>query len=157
MGRLRRRTCKNCGELFSADHRNTHKQRYCRDPGCKQASKAASQKKWLAKKENRNYFRGLVNTQRVQQWRRLNPGYWKKAPVKQTALQDHWCDNTQSKQDDISPVTKSPLQDVLTNYHVVLVGLLAQLSGSLLQDDIAHTGLRLQQLGFDILKQEFKR
>jgi hypothetical protein len=111
MGRLRRRTCKNCGELFSADHRNTHKQRYCRDPGCKQASKAASQKKWLAKKENRNYFRGLVNTQRVQQWRRLNPVYWKKAPVKQTALQDHWCDlglrSVGTKSVEFTPLDKS--------------------------------------------------
>ena len=153
MGRLRRRKCRNCRELFIPDHRNQNKQRYCSKPQCKKASKSASQKKWLAQEDNKNYFRGPEHVQRVQRWRTRNPGYWKRGTIKQEALPDDLFRNTESKQKDSAKLTKPPLQDLLTDYPVVLVGLLAHLSGSLLQDDIAHTGLRLQQLGFDILKE----
>lgn len=151
MGRSRRRKCKHCGELFIPDHRNRNKQRYCTSPACRKASKAAGQKKWLQKAENKNYFRCPENVHRVQLWRKDNPGYWKNRQTKQKPLQDHLFGNYKEKQDDKSRLTKEPLQDLLTNYPVVLVGLLAHLSGSPLQDDIARTSLHLQQLGNDIL------
>ena len=37
--------------------------------------KEASQKRWLRKPENQNYFRGPENVRRVQEWRIANPGY----------------------------------------------------------------------------------
>ena len=151
MGRSRRRNCKHCQELFTPDYRNKEKQGYCSKPECRKASKAASQKKWQQKEENKNYFRGPENVRRVQEWRKNNPGYWKKRKFKQEPLQDHLSENDKEKQEDKSKLTNEPLQDLLSNYPIVLVGLLANLSGSLLQDDIVQTGLRLQQLGRDIL------
>jgi hypothetical protein len=44
------------------------RQRYCLAPRCRAASKAASQARWLAAPENRDYFRGPVNVARVREW-----------------------------------------------------------------------------------------
>ena len=75
MSRRRRRKCLNCGELFRPDPRNARHQRYCSGPPCRKASKAASQARWLAKPQNRDYFRGPAHTERVRAWRAANPGY----------------------------------------------------------------------------------
>jgi hypothetical protein len=48
-------------------------------------------------------------------------------------------------------LTPHALQDVFFLQPAVVVGLIAQLTGCALQDDIAITARRLQQLGRDIL------
>ena len=58
MKRGRRRKCLCCGGLFRPDPRNRRHQRYCSQPACRKASKAASQRRWLGKPDNRDYFRG---------------------------------------------------------------------------------------------------
>ena len=65
MIKRRRRKCLNCSALFRPDPRNLRHQRYCSRPECRQASKAASQRRWLAKPANRDYFRGPENVARV--------------------------------------------------------------------------------------------
>lgn len=77
MGMIKKR-CRNCRKLFIPDHRNRDRQKYCERAECSKASKAASQRKWLNKPENKDYFRGKLNVQRVQRWRKQNPEYWKK-------------------------------------------------------------------------------
>jgi hypothetical protein len=152
--RIRKRKCKHCKEFFTPDPRNAHHQEFCPKPDCRKASKAISQKKWLDRPENRNYFSGSVNVQRVQQWRNAHPGYWRrKASGRQNALQDVLCKNTKQKQ--LVKVTFNPcaLQDILTNQQAVLIGLISHFTGSALQDDIASTVNRMQQLGTDILYQ----
>ena len=151
MARSRGRTCRNCRGFFIPDHRNRNRQRYCSRPECRKASKAAAQNKWLGKGENKNYFRGPENVRRVQEWRRNNPGYRQKRKLRKERLQDHLFVNSKEKQGGKPQLTENWLQDLLTNHPVVLVGLLAHFSGSLLQDDIVDTTLRLQQLGRDIL------
>jgi hypothetical protein len=65
-------------------------------------------------------------------------------------------------QDDLAPqeaqtqpleegLTPHTLQDVFVMQPAILVSLIAQLTGFSLQDDIAMTARRLQQLGRDIL------
>jgi len=76
---VRRRKCLCCGELFRADPRNRRHQRHCGKAACRKASKAASQRRWLAKAENRDYFQGAINVARVQAWRAAHPGYWRRA------------------------------------------------------------------------------
>jgi len=73
----RRRKCKNCQSLYKPDCRNLRHQEYCPEPECKKASKAQSQKKWLNKTENKDYFKNPDNVRRVQPWREKNPGYSK--------------------------------------------------------------------------------
>ncbi len=66
MAENKRKKCCNCKELFIPDPRNAKRQKYCHKPECRKASKAASQKRWLQKPENRDYFSGPENVKRVQ-------------------------------------------------------------------------------------------
>ena len=85
----RRCKCLHCQRLFVPDYRNRGRQKYCSTLECQQASKRARQQRWLSKPENRDHFRGAENVQRVQEWRRAHPGYWKRSPRKAVGtLQD---------------------------------------------------------------------
>jgi len=86
MSKRRRRKCLNCGVLYRPDPRNLRLQRYCSQPACRRASKAASQRRWLAKGANCDYFRGAEHVARVRVWRAEHPGYWRHAGG---ALQEH--------------------------------------------------------------------
>ena len=89
MNGIIRRKCRHCRKLFVPDHRNRSRQKYCGAPECRKKSKAASQKKWLNKPENQDYFRGPDHVERVRQWRKKNPKYWKSKPkTTPVALQD---------------------------------------------------------------------
>lgn len=146
--RRRRRKCLNCRTLFWPDPRNINKQRYCSEPDCRKASKAAAQKRWIHKKRNRNYFKGEVHVKRVQEWRKANPGYWGRC---QNALQDHSKGNLLKEQGVNSTLTSDALQDLSSVQHAVIIGLISHLTGSTLQDDIVSTATNMQQLGKDIL------
>ena len=62
MRKSRKPKCAHCNQLFRPDPRNVKRQKYCSRPECRKASKAASQKKWLEKPENQDYFQGTDNT-----------------------------------------------------------------------------------------------
>ena len=130
MGRGDRRKCRGCRKLFRPDPRNRHHQRYCSEPVCRAASKAASQARWLAKPENQDYFRGPVNVARVQAWRSRHPGYRRGVRRTGAALQDlslaQSLDSTAAKAD----VARSPLQEALTAQPAVLIGLIAHIVGT---------------------------
>ena len=49
---IRKRTCKHCKGCFDPDPRNVGRQHYCSQPLCRQASKAASQRRWLKARED---------------------------------------------------------------------------------------------------------
>jgi len=66
MARPKLPKCLCCGMLFRADPRNARHQKYCAEPICRKASKAASQRAWQAKPENQDYFHGPENVARVQ-------------------------------------------------------------------------------------------
>ena len=152
MTRSRRRKCRHCGQLFQPDPRNRYHQRYCSAEACHRASKAASQRRWLRKAKNRDYFRGPENVERVRQWRATHPGYWRRGrSVIGRALQEDSLTQPidQNKNSDV--LVHSALQDLLAAQPTVLIGLIANLTGSTQQDLIASTGRRLQQLGRDIL------
>lgn len=148
----RRRKCKHCHKFFTPDPRSAHKQKYCGQPACRKAGKAAAQARWLAKEENQDYFRSPENVLRVQEWRRANPGYWRRqGKNNQGALQDHSKRKSTQKQDVTTQSSYNALQDILKTQLPVFVGLIAKLTGSALQDDIVTATRHLQQLGTDIL------
>ena len=62
---IRKRTCKHCKAFFDPAPRNIGRQHYCSQPPCRQASKAASQRRWLRKPQNRDYFSGPAHVERV--------------------------------------------------------------------------------------------
>ena len=88
MPQVRRRKCRHCGQLYQPNFRNPKYQKYCAEPACRRASKAASQAQWRASPEGRDYFRGPENARRVKAWQKAHPGYWKKRRKKPRALQD---------------------------------------------------------------------
>jgi hypothetical protein len=138
--------------LFIPDPRNIKRQRYCRKSECRQASKAASQRRWLAKPDNQDYFCGPQNVKRVQLWRQANPGYWRgKRKNNQNALQDPLNPQPIENTSDNGESATNALQDFLIAQPPVLLGLIANFTGNALQDNIVSTLQRLQKLGQDIV------
>ena len=147
--------CLSCKKLFRADARNARHQKYCSEPNCRKASKAASRCAWLAKPENQDYFRGPENVVRVQAWRAAHPEYWRRPAGQRTqnpiALQDLCQTQAIEIPDDHKNVPETALQDLFLDQPAVLVGFIAQFTGSALQDDIVRSTRRLVELGQDIL------
>jgi hypothetical protein len=155
MAHIKKRQCLHCQLDFIPDHRNIKKQKFCnRTPECKKASKAASQGRWRAK--NPDYFTGSANVQRVQEWRQANPDRSSRR-AKPTRLQDDCPPKTTDIQ-DVTPQNTTPeisstpaLQDLSILKNPVFIGLIAHLTGLVLQDDIDAVASRLEQLGLDVL------
>jgi hypothetical protein len=147
----RRRKCKCCRRLFRPDPRNLRHQRYCSEPSCRAARKAASQARWLAQPENHDYFRGPVHLARGRAWRARHPGYWRKSRRPRSAPKDVSTTQPIGSIGKTGIFVRSPLQDLLTAQPAVLIGLIAHLVGTPQQDDIARTADRLLRLGQDIL------
>jgi len=152
---LRKRKCKSCGELYYPDVRNKKRQKYCCNAECRRASKAASQANWLGKPENKDYFRGAANVERVREWRKRNPGYSKRranlGTKPEKALQDSLMAQVVENKGESGDLVNLPLQDVLMAQPPVIIGLIANLTGSTLQDDIVSSSRELIRLGEDIL------
>jgi len=148
------RKCLHCNAFFTPEPRAKGRQWFCSETLCRKASKRASQKRWLQKPENQEYFRGPGNVQRVQQWRSKKPGYSRKSrSASNTAvpLQDSLVPQAIESKEEISNPEQDPLQDLLIAQPAVLIGLIAHLMGTALQDDILEAGHRLRQLGEDFL------
>lgn len=150
--------CLYCGEMFRADPRNAKHQKYCSEAVCRKASKAASRRAWCAKPENEDYFRGPEHVARVQSWRAAHPGYWRRPkgtrarrPESPLALQDLCPSQVPEIAEEPPEVLQPALQDLWRDQPAVLIGFLAQFTGSALQDDIARITRRLLELGHDIL------
>ncbi len=154
MKHCRKRKCRCCRELFLPDPRNRHHQHYCSKPACRRASKAASQRRWLSKSQNQDYFCGPANVKRVLAWRAAHPGYSCKCHTSRHSgktLQDDCVAQPIDINDKSSDLANCALQDLLYSQPLVLIGLIAHLTNTSLQEDIAQTGRMLQHLGEDIV------
>ena len=146
------RKCKHCQTFFAPDPRCVRRQRYCSTPECRKASKATSQRRWRHKPDNRDYFTGPTHVERVRAWRQTHPGYWRrKASRPPHALQEDLTPQLSQKQSLDDTLASGALQDHFFMQPTMFVGLIAHLTSLTLQDDIATTARRLQQLGRDIL------
>jgi hypothetical protein len=152
MPAINRKKCRHCHGLFIAHPRNKDRQHYCGQPECRKASKVDSQRRWLQKPENQDYFRGSEHVRRVQRWRAEHPGYWRcKSENGRHALQDPLIAQVPVINTDRIDFAQSALQDLLTVQPSVIIGIIAQLTGCALQDDIVMAVRRMQQFGDDIL------
>jgi hypothetical protein len=84
----KRRRCSCCRQLFHCHPRTRAQQKYCSAPSCRTASKTASQRRWLGKPENQDYFCGPQHVNRVQAWREVHPDYGRKGAQKRRPLQE---------------------------------------------------------------------
>jgi hypothetical protein len=147
-----KRKCLHCRELFRPDHRNVHHQHYCSKADCRRQSKVESQRRWLQKPENQNYFRGADNSRRVKEWRNCNPGYWRKKKSRSEAPLQEVCQSQATQNQELSDKeVPGALQDLFSIQPVVIVGLISTMTGSALQEDIAATARVLLRKGQDIL------
>jgi hypothetical protein len=76
------------------------------------------------------------------------------APKRADPLQDDSTAQVIEKAADTQWLKCAALQDICSLQPVLLVGLIANITGSTLQDDIAHTARRLVVSGRDILGSE---
>jgi hypothetical protein len=147
--RTRRRRCLCCGRLFGADPRNRYHQEFCSNVHCQKASQSLSLQRWKAKAENRGYWTGPEQVERVRSWRKAHPGYWRRGDGHGTrkakaAAPLHAATAAQAVgtlQKDIMP--KDPL----------VLGIISLLAGSTLQKDIVAECVDLIALGNQIVGQ----
>jgi hypothetical protein len=154
--------CLHCKSLFVSDYRNRGRQKYCSAPECQSVSKRQSQQRWLSQPQNRDYFRGSENVQRVQQWRTEHPGYWKRQPRRPRRALQETCSEQGPTQQELPPaqapqVSRPALQELCEVKTPLLVGLIAQFSDTALQEDIVAYTRRLIAKGQDILDQPSRR
>lgn len=149
MKKRRKRKCKYCEQLYSPDPRTHYHQRYCSKPECQKARHRNNQARWLARPENKNYFRGKTHVERVQAWRKAHPGYGRK---KDQPLQDVIDPQPIEKQRDKPDLTPAALQDAMLMQPAVLVGFISALTGSALQDEIARHVQSFHHRGQQILR-----
>jgi hypothetical protein len=146
----------HCKELFLPDYRSGQRQRYCLKPGCRKARKRELMRAWLAKPENRNYFRDAKNAERVRDWQKAHPGYWKNTTRYRRRTLQGGCSERSSQQALaaqilVPPPVERTLQDLCTPQTPRFVGLISMVVGSTLPDDIAQSTRRLLSKGYDIL------
>ncbi|MDD5402714.1 MAG: hypothetical protein PHU52_05615 [Dehalococcoidales bacterium] len=147
----RRRKCRYCGRLYRPNAR-VRQQRYCSRPECQRASHQASQRRWLNRPANRNHFRDSIHVDRVRKWRKKHPFYWRRRHQNsKSALQDVISTQTVVNKRDNSRLNPIALQDVIFTQPAVVVGLIASLTGSALQDEIVNTAQKMQAVGQAIL------
>src|SRR5476651_2638397 len=132
------RKCRNCSDFFTVSAQNRGRQRYCGMPECQHASKAASQRKWASRPENREYYCGTEKRAKVRQWRAAHPGYSKRrSKLERDALPDISKAQVAEVQLEMKQDEHNALPDVLQTQDPLLVGLIAQLVGTALPEDIA--------------------
>ena len=171
----RRRKCRHCGQLYEPDPRNCWHQKFCSQLPCQQASKLASQHRWARSPLGRAYVRRSKHAERVRLWRQSHPGYWRNRRKKSAALQDVLIPQVLVSQvdkpdlngsqeqrppslpsefppvvADISGGKALALQDVLFLESPAWLGLMAQLTGVALPENIDAFTRRLILLGRQI-------
>lgn len=145
--------CLNCKEVQKSEPRNRGRQRYCSKEACRKASKAASQRAWMSRRENADYWRGKESCERVKRWREKNPGYWrrKEGTGRGDALQEICTVQNADDKGIAVPDISNALQEICEPQPSLIVGLIASLTGYALQDDIVTTVRRFVSRGEDIL------
>lgn len=148
--------CLCCQKLFVADRRNLNRQKFCANPECRTASKRESQSRWLARPENQDHFRGSGNSDRVRAWRACHPGYWKRSERKRSRTLQDPCPAQVAEPKVVvtqpsAGLSLRTLQDLCQQQLPLVVGLISQLTGSPLQEDIAGYLRRLIAKGHDLL------
>ena len=158
MAQAGQRKCLCCSEFFDPDRRNRESQRYCAAADCRRASHVSSQAAWLAKPQNKDYFRDSLHVARVQAWRVAHPGYSRGKPRKarsRPALQDPLITQAPDfiEESSIRGEIAGPgaLHETFATSSPLLAGLIVHLFELTLQEDIAATIRRLVQLGHDAI------
>jgi hypothetical protein len=150
--RRRKRKCKCCGELYMPDARHFHDQNYCGKAECRMVSKKVSQHRWLISPKGAEYRDPEEIKRRVREWRKEHPKYWRRTGKGgRGALRETKSLQVPDEQLITASLDRGALQDMTFAQPALLVGLIASLTGTALQETIAETSRRYVLLGQDIL------
>jgi hypothetical protein len=149
--------CLHCNRLFVPDYRHRRDQRYCAKPACKRARHSASLVQWRNKAENKDYWSGSWNVDRVREWRAANPEYWKRTgrkserPLQNAMKPTEVTAPPMNKQESSGACVTRRVPALLQAQSPVVLGLIAQITGSALQDAILEVTTRLFENGQAVL------
>jgi hypothetical protein len=88
----------------------------------------------------------------VRDWRQAHPGYWKKtSPSGKAQIPDSQQVNPKQVSCNVPPSPLGPLQDFCLAKDPGFIGLVAMITGSTLQEDIAAITRRVVEQGRNIL------
>jgi hypothetical protein len=93
----------------------------------------------VAKPENREYVSGPDEVKRVQEWRKQNPGYWRRRHKQDHALHDLIQAQPVDDEEDKPSLIPDTLHDLSLSQDPLLVGFISSLTDSTLHDEIAET------------------
>ena len=154
-----KKKCLHCKELYRPCKFNWDRQEYCLKEECQLVRKKRNQQKWLSKTENKNIFKGPENLQRVQEWRKRNPGYWKRIK-KRTALQDFAFSQHPDIKEDANinkSERKHALQDFANSQLFLITGLISHLTGNALQDSVVKSMRHFIFKGQTLLESKYEK
>lgn len=143
MNPVGQRKCCQGKEFFLPDPRNRYHQRYCGQPACRRASKAASQRKWESRPENRDYYGGSEKATKVRAWQAAHPGYWKGRRNRSAVLPEVLPAQSPPGERDPGPDGRTVLPEFWPGQPPILLGFIAQMTGSVLPEDSAVVANRL--------------
>ena len=142
------RCCAHCGQRFTINPRVGRRHRYCSAHECVKVSRATARKKWLRKNGGKAYFHGAITKNRVRDWRRKNPRYWRKRIRTKKIQRGRFLISK-----GLSQILRYvALQDSIDANLALKIGIISHLTGSALQDEIAKQIRRLMLRGDAILR-----
>src|ERR1035438_10436312 len=146
------RKCVHCQRFYFPDPRTRYHQRHCAQGACRQASKAGSQSRWLARPENRDYFSDAVQRDRVRDWRAAHPKYWKKrGPAGPVALQDVCGVQPPDIEVNVAWDGRGALKEEWKMQAPLVIGLISHLTGVLGSEEIVEMTGRLIAKGHALI------
>ncbi|MFM8335535.1 MAG: hypothetical protein ACKODK_08220 [Opitutaceae bacterium] len=121
--------------MFIPDYRAAGRQKFCARPQCQKVRRRESQRRWLAKTGNAAYHSGDEPARRVREWRAAHPGYWRRRTVQAPVAEPVTLESLLAPfaLQDACPA----LQDAWSPQVIALVGLIAWVRGTALQNAIA--------------------
>jgi len=145
--RTRFRRCAHCSRLFIVEPRLGGRHRFCADPACKDACHQLARKKWLKENGGKSYFRGAHTVERVREWRRCHPGYWKR----RRSSTHRWPIDFVLSRELALVVKEVALQESIDTNFTLKITALSRFSKVALQESIAKKPRLLMMRGHVIL------
>lgn len=142
-------SCTVCHNPFVPSKYSGSRQKVCPDAACRKIAKKQRQSDWQAR--NPEYFRGPENVERVREWRRNHPDWREKQRAAREARRAK--SSPRAKSCNTPEPGPARLQDLAPDAQTaLLVGLVALVSGSVLQDEVHGTLNECLRRGGDFLR-----
>jgi len=146
------RRCAHCGRPFIVNPRLGKRHRFCAARECIQVRKKKAQERWLKKNGGKSYYISRGSRERVAEWRKKNPKYWRRSGRNKRLNNSNF---VLSKNLKIA-LRRVALQDSIDTHLPLIIGIISRISKCALQDSIAKEIHRIMMLGRGILNQNTK-